>query len=181
MIFMPVFAKDIFHGTPYTLGFLIGASGLGAFVGAIYLASRQGIKGLGRIMAGASALFGVGLMAFALSKILWLSWGCMVLVGFGMMIQFAASNTILQTIVDDTKRGRVMSLYTVAFMGMTPIGSFIGGFLAHRLGVSTTIFMGGLICVLASISFARNLPQLRQAIKHQREQKAMQAPDPASY
>ncbi len=169
MLFMPVFAKDIFHGTAYTLGFLIGASGLGALCGAIYLASRQGIKGLGRIMAGASALFGLGLMAFALSKILWLSWVCMVLVGFGMMIQFAASNTVLQTIVEDNKRGRVMSLYTVCFMGTTPIGSYIEGWLAHRMGVTTTIFLGGLICLIASLNFARNLPALRQAMQRLRE------------
>ncbi|MEI7998805.1 MAG: MFS transporter [Candidatus Omnitrophota bacterium] len=174
MVFMPVFAKDIFNGTPSTLGFLIAASGLGALCGAVYLASRQGIKGLGRIMAGSSALFGLGLMVFALSKILWLSWAAMVLIGFGMIIQFAASNTILQTIVEDTKRGRVMSLYTVAFMGMTPIGSFIEGALAHRIGVSTTIFIGGAVCLIAAIGFARQLPFIHQAIQRQREQEALE-------
>ncbi|MBI3602397.1 MAG: MFS transporter [Candidatus Omnitrophica bacterium] len=164
MVFMPVFARDIFYGTSYTLGFLIGASGLGALGGAVYLASRGGIKGFGRMIAGASALFGLGLMAFALSKTLWLSWGCMVLVGFGMMVQFAATNTVLQTIVEDSKRGRVMSLYTVAFMGTTPLGSLIEGWMAHRLGVPITIFAGGLICLIASLGFARYLPYLREVM-----------------
>lgn len=172
MIFMPVFARDIFHGTAYTLGFLVGASGLGALAGAMYLASREGIKGFGRILAGASALFGISLMAFALSKILILSWLCMVLIGFGMMIQFAASNTVLQTIVDDNKRGRVMSLYTISFMGMTPIGSFIEGSLSHRLGVPLTMLIGGFICLIASLNFARNLPMLRNAMAHYRKSHA---------
>jgi len=172
MVFMPVFAKDIFHGSPSTLGFLISASGLGALCGAVYLASRQGIKGLGRIMAGASALFGLGLMAFSLSRILWLSFVSMIFVGFGMMILFAASNTILQTIVEDNKRGRVMSLYTVAFMGMTPIGSFVEGILAHRLGVPVTIFIGGFVCLLASLIFAKKLPSVRKAMHLIREQES---------
>ncbi len=179
MIFMPVYAKDIFHGTSYTLGFLIGASGLGALAGAMYLASRQGIQGFSRIIAGASSLFGLGLMAFAISQTLWLSWGCMVLVGFGMMVQFAATNTVLQTLVQDAKRGRVMSLYTVCFMGMTPVGSFIEGWMAHHLGVPLTIFVGGLVCLLASLSFARNLPSLRKAMQRYRE-KIPTVTDPAS-
>jgi MFS family permease len=178
MVFMPVFAKDIFHGTAYTLGFLVGASGFGALAGAMYLASREGIKGFGRILAGSSALFGIGLMAFSLSNILLLSWFCMILVGFGMMIQFAASSTVLQTIVDDSKRGRVMSLYTISFMGMTPIGSFIEGSLSHRFGVPLTMFVGGLVCLLASLNFARNLPLLREAMGRYRKSQAL--PDPNS-
>ncbi|MBF0490678.1 MAG: MFS transporter [Candidatus Omnitrophica bacterium] len=172
MVFMPVFAKDIFHGNASTLGFLIGASGLGALSGAIYLASRQGIKGYGRLLAGSSALFGIGLMVFALSHLLWLSWMAMVVVGFGMMMLFAVSNTLLQTVVEDNMRGRVMSIYTVAFMGMTPLGSLIEGWCSHRIGVPMTMLIGGGICLLAALNFARNLPMLRQAMHRYRDAKA---------
>jgi MFS family permease len=181
LVFMTVFAKDILQGSPYTLGFLLGASGVGALGGAVYLASRQGIKGFARLLAGSSALFGFGLMSLALSNILWVSYISMAFVGFGMMMLFALSNTILQTLVEDSKRGRVMSIYTVCFMGMTPIGNYVQGCLAHRFGVPLVVFFSGFICVLAALNFARHLPAMREAMHKYRAAQASQVvPEPAA-
>ena len=127
---MPVFAKEILHGGPKTLGLLMGATGVGALSGALYLASRRGHNGLWKIIAIAASIFGVGLIAFSRSQILTLSLSLMILTGFGMMVYLASSNTALQAIVDDDKRGRVMSIYTTAFMGITPFGSLLAGVLA---------------------------------------------------
>ena len=181
MVFMTVFAKDIFHGSPYTLGFLLGSSGMGALAGAFYLATKQGIKGFGRLMAGAAALFGLGLMSLGLSKTLWVSYISMAFVGFGMMMIFALSNTILQTIVEDNKRGRVMSIYTVCFMGMTPVGNYIEGWLAHHFGVPMVVFFGGVVCLLAALNFARHLPAIRQVMhQHRSQQDSEVIPGPAA-
>jgi MFS family permease len=159
---VPVFAKDILHGGPQTYGFLMAASGVGAIIGAVYLASRRSVLGLGRIIAIASSIFGIGLIFFSLSHVLWLSLFLLLLVGFGMMVHMASSNTILQTIVDDDKRGRVMSLYAMAFMGMAPFGSLGGGSLAVRIGASHTLIIGGALCILGSFMFARKLPLIRE-------------------
>jgi MFS family permease len=181
MVFMTVFAKDIFHGSPYTLGFLLGSSGMGALAGSVYLASREGIKGFGRLMAASAALFGLGLMSLGLSKILWVSYISMAFVGFGMMMIFALSNTILQTIVEDNKRGRVMSIYTVCFMGMTPIGNYIQGWLAHHFGVPVVVFFGGVVCLLAALNFARHLPAIREVMHQSRSKQSTEVvPDPAA-
>jgi MFS family permease len=162
MVLMPVFARDILHGGAHTLGFLTAASGCGALVGAIYLASRKSVLGLGRIIVIASSLFGIGLIAFSLSRLFWLSLSLMILTGFGMMVQMASSNTVLQTIVDDDKRGRVMSFYTMAFMGMVPFGSLLAGSLANMIGAPETIMIGGVSCILGSLIFAIKLPSLRR-------------------
>jgi MFS family permease len=162
---MPVFAKDILHGGPHTYGFLMGAVGVGAIIGAIFLASRRSVFGLGRIIAIASAIFGIGLISFSLSHILWLSLFLLFLTGFGMMVHMASSNTILQTMVDDDKRGRVMSLYTMAFMGMAPFGSLAGGSLAGRIGAPYTLIIGGTSCILGSFLFARKLPLIRKMVR----------------
>jgi MFS family permease len=162
---MPVFAKDILHGGPQTYGFLMGAIGVGAIIGAIFLASRRSVLGLGRIIAIASAILGIGLISFSLSHLLWLSLFLLLLTGFGMMVHMASSNTILQTMVDDNKRGRVMSLYSMAFMGMAPFGSLAGGSLAGRIGATYTLIIGGTSCILGSFLFASKLPSIREMVR----------------
>jgi MFS family permease len=159
---MPVFAKDILHGDSKTYGFLMAAIGVGAIIGAIFLASRRSVLGLGRIIAIASSIFGIGLISFSLSHALWLSLSLLLLTGFGMMVHMASSNTILQTMVDDDKRGRVMSLYVMAFMGMAPFGSLVGGSLAGSIGAPSTLIIGGASCILGSFVFMRKLPSLRE-------------------
>jgi len=159
---MPVFAKDILHGGSHTLGFLVGCSGVGALTGAVYLASRKSVLGLGRIIVMASSIFGIGLMAFSLSRFIWLSLGLMVLTGFGMMVQMASSNTVIQTLVEDDKRGRVMSFYTMAIRGMTPFGSLLAGSMASSLGAPNTLIFGGVACIAGALLFARKLPSLRE-------------------
>ncbi len=163
-VLMPVVAKEILHGGPHTFGFLMGASGIGALSGALYLASRKNVLGLGRIIPMAAATFGIGLVAFSFSGIFLISMILMIIIGLGMMLQMASSNTILQTIVDDDKRGRVMSFYTMAFMGTAPFGSFMAGTLAKTIGVQYTILMGGITCILGALIFARKLPEIRKAI-----------------
>ena len=163
-VLMPVFAKDILLGGPRVLGFLMGAVGLGALGGAVYLASRKTVVGLARMIPIAAAVFGLSLSAFAFSHVLWISLPLMLFTGFGQMVQMASSNTLLQTIVDDDKRGRVMSLYVTAFMGMVPIGSLMAGSLASSIGTPWTVFVGGVACIIGAALFARSLPALRKAI-----------------
>jgi MFS family permease len=163
-ILMPVFAKDILHGGPHTLGFLMGATGVGALVGAFYLASRKSAKGLEKIIALSTTIFGIGLVIFSSSRVIWLSLPLMSLTGFGMMVQMASSNTILQTIADDDKRGRVMSFYTMSFLGTAPFGSLLAGGLASKIGTPQTLLLGGACCVLGSFLFAKQLPTLKEAI-----------------
>jgi MFS family permease len=163
-VLMPVFAKEILHGGSHTFGFLMGASGLGALSGALYLASRKSALGLIKIIPLATGLFGLGLIAFSFSRVFLLSFVLMIIIGLGMMLQMASSNTILQTIVDDDKRGRVMSFYTMAFMGTAPFGSLLAGSLAKITGVSVTIFTGGIFCILGAVVFAYKLPGLSKII-----------------
>jgi len=164
-ILMPIFARDIFHGGPQTLGFLMAMSGIGALTGAIYLAARKSVLGLGRRMALASGIFGLAIIIFSLSKVLWFSMMIMFVSGFAVMVQMAASNIVLQTIVDEEKRGRIMSFYTMAFMGMAPFGSLLSGSLAHKIGAPNTLIFGGTCCILGALMFAKNLPALRQHIR----------------
>ena len=164
-VLLPVFARDVLHGGPHTFGFLMAASGVGAFCATLYLASRRSVLGLGRIIAVSCALFGAGVAAFALSRQLWVSLVFLAIAGFGAMMQVAASNTILQTIVDDDKRGRVMSLFTMAFMGMTPFGSLFAGALATRLGAPLTVQVGGVACLFGALLFASWLPSLREQVR----------------
>jgi MFS family permease len=162
IVLMPVFAKDILHGGAHALGFLMGASGLGALAGAIYLASRKTVLGLGRLIAVAASIFGLGIIAFSFSRLLWLSLPLMLMTGFGQMVQMASSNTVLQTIVDDDKRGRIMSFYTMAFMGGAPLGSLFAGALASSIGAPHTLLIGGTTCLMGSAFFAHRLPALRK-------------------
>ena len=164
-VLMPIFAKDILHGGPHTLGFLMAASGMGAVAGAIFLASRKSVLGLGRIIVAASIIFGSGLITFSLSHVLWLSLFLLVFTGFGMMVQMASSNTILQTIVEDDKRGRVMSFFTMSFMGMAPFGSLLAGSLASKIGAPNTLIIGGVLCILGSFMFAKKLPLIREMVR----------------
>jgi MFS family permease len=143
-VLMPIFAERILRGGAQAFGFLFGAAGVGALVGTFYLASRKTVLGLGRIVVVATLIFGVGLIGFSLSRLFWLSLTFMVLTGFGMIVQMASTNTILQTLAEEDKRGRVMSLYTMAFMGMVPFGSLLSGSLADRIGAPATIMIGGI-------------------------------------
>lgn len=162
-VLMPVFATDILHGGPKTLGFLMAASGIGALIGALNLANRKSIIGIGKWIAGAAFGFGVGLILFAYSRTLALSIPMMAVTGFCMITTMASINTVLQTITEDHMRGRVMSLFTMCFMGMMPVGSLIAGELARpsRLGPSLTVTVGGIACMISAISFARALPTIR--------------------
>ena len=164
-VLMPVFAKDELHGGPGTLGLLTSAMGLGALGGALVLAARNSVLGLGRQIAWAGILVGLGLFGFALSGQLWLSLGLLAITGFAMMMGMAASNTILQTIVEDDKRGRVMSLYAMAFLGTAPLGSLLAGFLASHAGAVATVEVAGVGCLAGSLVFARGLPALRKVVR----------------
>jgi MFS family permease len=164
-VLMPVFAKEILHGGPNTLGFLMGASGVGALGGAVYLASRKSVLGLGKIIPRAAGLFGLGLIAFSRSQLLPLSMLLMLAAGFGMIVEMAASNTVLQTIVDDDKRGRIMSFFTMAIMGMTPFGSLLSGYLASLIGVQSALLIGGSACLIGAAVFARKLSELRRLVR----------------
>jgi MFS family permease len=164
-VLMPVFATVVFHGGPHTLGFLMTASGCGALVGALWLAGRRTVLGLGRIIAGATVLFGAGLIAFSFVRVMWLAVPCLAIAGFGFIVQMAASNTVIQTIVDDEKRGRVMSFYMMAFLGTAPFGSLIAGSLSSRIGAPHTLLVGGLCCLAAGGWFASELPAIRAAIR----------------
>ncbi len=164
-VLMPVFARDILHGGANTLGYLMGASGVGALSGALYLAQRKSVLGLGRIMIFTMFTFGLGLIAFSFSEVLLLSLVCMLFSGFGMIVTMASCNTLLQTIVDDDKRGRVMSLYSMAFMGMAPFGSMLAGAVAENIGVNYTLAACGFLCAISIIPFALHLNELRQMVK----------------
>ncbi|HEY6437694.1 MAG TPA: MFS transporter, partial [Ignavibacteriaceae bacterium] len=164
-VLMPVFARDILHGNAHTLGLLFGAVGCGALIGAIYLASRKSVLGLAKWIAIAASIFSLGLLFFSFSREIYLSIGLMLFTGFGMMMQMASTNTLLQTLVDDDKRGRVMSLYVMAFMGTAPFGSFMAGILATTIGAAFTVLSSGIICLIGAILFYKNLPSLRKHIR----------------
>jgi len=164
-VLMPVFARDILQGGPHTLGFLMGSTGVGALAGAVFLASRTTVLGLGRGIPRAVTLFGAALLAFSLSRILWLSMALLVLAGFGQMVHLASSNTLLQTLVDDDKRGRVMSFYAMSFMGMMPIGSLLGGALARWIGAPVTLLLGGIVCILGAVIFRSRLPAMNVQVR----------------
>jgi MFS family permease len=164
-VLMPIFAAEVLHGGPNTLGFLMSAVGVGALVGTALLTMRKSIVGLGKRIVTATVICGAALIAFGWSHILWLSILILPFVGFGLMQQMAPSNTILQTIVDDEKRGRVMSFYGMAFLGMVPFGSLLAGYLAARIGAPRTMMVNGAVCVIGSLWFARKLPAIRQIVR----------------
>jgi MFS family permease len=160
-VLMPVFAKEVLNGDSHTYGFLMGAAGVGALLGAIFLASRETVLKLGRIIPAAALLFGTGLIVLSFTNIFSLSMVLMVFIGLGMMLQTAASNTVLQTITEDDKRGRVMSFYTMAVMGTAPFGSLMAGALAKSIGTRYTILFGGVVTIIGALFFLRKLPELK--------------------
>jgi len=164
-VLMPAIASGVLHGGPHTLGYLMTASGVGALGGALYLASRTTVLGLGRAIVVATMTFGASLVAFSLSHTLWLSLLLMPFVGGGMMVEMASTNTIIQTIVDDHMRGRVMAFYTMAFLGTAPLGSLLAGFVADHIGPMKTIMLGGTSCIIAGAVFAMRLPRLRAHVR----------------
>ncbi len=161
-VLMPIFADQILHGGAKGLGLLMGASGLGALLGALALASRRGVRGLGGWVSRASAGFGISLIAFSLSRRSWLSEALLVPVGFSMMVEMAASNTLIQAMVPDRLRGRVMAVYSMMFMGMTPFGALLAGALAQRVGAPWTVASGGAACIAGALVFGWRLPRLRE-------------------
>jgi MFS family permease len=164
-ILMPIFAKEILHGGPHTLGFLMGAIGVGALCGAFYLASRKSVLGLGKVIGIAAASFGIGLIFFSLSTNFILSMILLMLTGMSMMVQMSSSNTILQTIVEDKMRGRVMSFYTTAFVGMAPFGSLIAGSLASEIGAPNTLIIGGICCIAGAAVYVKHLPLIKGLVR----------------
>lgn len=160
-VLMPVFADKILHGGPRALGILMGASGIGALAGALLLASRQSVRGLGRWVAISAGAFGASLIAFALSRSFWLSCILLLPVGFFMMVEMGSSNTLIQTMSPDHLRGRVMSVYSMMFMGMAPVGALLAGAAADRWGAPLTVAGGGVLCIVAAIVFGVRLPGLR--------------------
>ncbi|MFB2882103.1 MFS transporter [Floridanema aerugineum] len=163
-VLVPIFATKILNGGADALGFLMAASGVGALIGAVYLSMRKSVVGLGKIIAYAPAIMGTGLVAFGLSRVLWFSLLMMFVIGLGFILQFASSNTLLQTIVEDDKRARVLSIYTLAFFGVIPFGNLFAGGLANYIGAPNTIIIGGTFCILGSLIFAQQLPRLKPFI-----------------
>jgi MFS family permease len=164
-VLLPVFAGQILHGDARTLGWLTGASGVGALISALSLTLRKSVLGLTRMLQIASATLGAALILFGLSRTLWLSLAFMVFVGFGMMQAAAVSNTVIQSLVPEDKRARVMSYYTMAFFGASPFGSLFAGALAHRIGAPTTVMLTGACCIAGAIWFTLDLPKVRAAIR----------------
>ena len=160
-VLMPLFADRVLHGGARGLGILMGATGVGALLGALTLASRSGVRGLGRWVAVSCGGFGVFLTLFAWSRTFWLSAALLLPVGFCMMLQMSSSNTLIQAMSPDQLRGRVMAVYSMMFMGLAPFGALIGGALADRLGAPLTVEMGSVAAIGGAILFYRYLPKIR--------------------
>jgi len=156
-VLLPVYVRTILHGGPAELGFLMGSVGAGALSGALYLASRRDTAGLERLIYRAPTLFGLALIFFSQSRWLLVSMMLCYLLGLGMMMQMASSNIMLQTHVEESKRGRVMSMYAMAFMGMTPLGGLMLGTLTTYMGLLPTLLVGGCLCLTGAIIFARKM------------------------
>jgi MFS family permease len=165
MVLMPVFAAQVLRGGPHTLGFLTGAAGVGALISALSLVVRKSVRGLVKMLPISASMFGVGLVCFGMSQVLWLSLVLMVVAGFGMMQGLTASNTIIQTLVPEDKRGRVMSYYTAAFVGMAPFGSLLAGTLAQWIGAPRTVMVTGSCCILGAGWFWSRRKEIREVIR----------------
>jgi MFS family permease len=170
VVLMPVFAAQVLQGGPHTLGFLMGALGVGALVSALSLVIRKSVRGLLKMIPVAAGVFGIGLVGFGFSNMLWLSLLLMLITGFGMMQGMTASNTIIQTLVLEDKRGRVMSYYTVAFVGMAPFGSLLAGALGHTIGPQRTVMVSGVACVIGAVWFWTRLKAIRKEMRPVYEQ-----------
>lgn len=178
-VLMPVFADHILHGGARGLGVLMGFTGIGALLGALTLALRTGVKGLGRLVSICCAGFGLSLIAFSFSKHFWSSAVLLIPVGFFIMLQMACSNTLIQAMVPDELRGRVMAVYSMMFMGMAPFGALLGGALADRLGAPITVAIGGLASIAGAIWFGRQLPVFRGEARQLLIAQAMAGGEPA--
>ena len=165
VVLMPIFAAQVLHGGPHTLGFLMGAMGVGALISALALAARKSVLGLVRMIPIAAAVFGLGLIGFGMSRVFWLSMVTVLIAGAGMMQGMAGSNTIIQTLVPEDKRGRVMSYYTIAFVGMAPFGSLLAGSLAHKIGAPWTVILNGSAVLVGAAWFTTQLPAVRNEIR----------------
>ncbi len=165
MVLMPVFAAQVLHGGPHTLGFLMGSVGVGSLVSALALVLRRSVRGLTRVIPIAGAMLGTGLILFGFSHALWFSMLMMLFTGFGMMQTATASNTIIQTLVDGTMRGRVMSFYTMAFVGMAPMGSLLAGALAQYIGAPHTVIFTGAMCLVGTLWFSTQLKAIRKEMR----------------
>lgn len=161
-VFLPVFARDILGGGSQTLGLLTGAVGAGALLGAIFLASLKGIKHLPRIILATITTFSIGLMGFSLSPNIYLSISLLFVTGFGMIVLFASTNTFLQTMVNDEVRGRVMSLYGMSFLGFTPLGSLLLGYITSFISVPMTVLTAGALCLAVSVIFFRKIGSIKE-------------------
>jgi len=164
-VLLPIMADKVLGGGAHTLGFLTAATGLGALSAALLLALRKTVRGLGKSLGFAALLLGTSLILFGLSRVFWVSMGLMFFAGYGMMQQIVGSNTILQTIVADDKRGRVMSFYSLSVFGFVPIGSLIAGSMASRMGAPATLMLGGALCILASVWYFGRLPSIRRVLR----------------
>jgi len=165
MVIMPVFARDILHGGPQTFGFLMGASGIGALMGSLYLASRKSVLGLAKLNALAVFIFGTGIIVFSFSRSLAFSLCILLFTGVGMIMHMASSNTLLQTVVDEDKRGRIMSYMSLCTMGMAPFGSLLAGSLSDVIGAPNTLIINGIACIAGALFFYSRLPIIRKAIR----------------
>ncbi|HZO90401.1 MAG TPA: MFS transporter [Chthonomonadaceae bacterium] len=177
-VLMPIFAENILHSGSSGLGVLMGASGVGALLGALSLAARQGVRGLGRWVLFSAAGFGVSLILFSLSHTFWLSAVLLLPVGFTMMIQMAATNTLIQAMVPDALRGRVMAVYSMMFMGMAPLGALLAGVLAQRIGAPGMVALGGVVTIAGAFVFGLRLPALREQARPLLITQEMVAGDP---
>jgi MFS family permease len=178
-VLMPIFADQILNGGPSGLGILMGFSGIGALVGAVTLAGRKGIRGLGTWVMRACGGFGTSLIFFSLSRTFWLSAILLVPVGFSLMVQMASSNTLIQSMVPDRLRGRVMSVYSMMFLGMAPFGALFSGLLANRFGAPLTVALGGVVCIVGGLVFRAHLPKVRDEGRQLILAQMMAAGDPA--
>lgn len=173
MTLLPMIVTERLAGDARVLGYLTGASGLGALTGVLYLASRRSVLGLGRIIFASALVFGTGLILFGFAHTVWFALPMTLIAGMGMMVQMAATNTVLQSIVEENKRGRVMSLFLMAFTGTAPFGSLFGGFMADRIGAAMTLECGGVVCCLGALVFLRALPEIGREIRPVHEQQEL--------
>lgn len=176
-VLMPAVATKVLHGDSHALGYLMGASGVGALCGALFLASRKSVLGLGRIIPLATCTLGIGLIAFSLSSHLWLSIALMPLAGFGFMVQMASCNTLMQTLVPDEKRGRAMSFFAMSFQGTMPFGSLFAGALSNQFGPMPTIFISGVCALFVAAAFFFHLPSLRDDVRTIYQAKGILSPE----
>jgi len=163
-VLLPIFSSYVLHQGSGLYAILFAAAGFGALVGAVFLALRESVHGLLRWIAVAPVIFGIGLVLLGMSRWIWLSVLAMPVIGFGLLVQTASSNTVIQTLVEDHMRGRVMSLYSMAFMGMMPIGSLLSGLMSRLVGAPVTILLNGLFCIAGAIFFSKNLTALRRQV-----------------